>query len=40
VCTLEIESAASISWQLERGEMTVMRWSAHGGLAETTRSYP
>ena len=40
VCTLEIESAASITWQLERGEMTVMRWSLRDGLAEATRSYP
>jgi hypothetical protein len=40
VFTLDVESAASISWQLERGEMTVMRWSPRQGLEETTRSYP
>lgn len=40
VFTLELESAASIVWKLERGEMTITRWSAKAGLDETTRRYP
>jgi Pyridoxamine 5'-phosphate oxidase len=40
VFTLEIESATSVAWALERGEMIVTRWSAQEGLDETTRSYP
>jgi hypothetical protein len=37
---LEVESAASIAWALERGEMTVTRWSPQNGLVEATREYP
>jgi Pyridoxamine 5'-phosphate oxidase len=40
VFALEIERASSVTWALERGEMTVVTWSASGGLAEETRSYP
>lgn len=40
VFALDIERASSVTWALERGEMTVVRWSATGGLAEETRSYP
>ncbi len=40
VFVLDVESAASIAWALERGEMTVTRWSPQNGLAETTRGYP
>jgi hypothetical protein len=40
VFTLDLESAASIAWALEHGEMTVTRWSARSGLVETTRGYP
>jgi hypothetical protein len=40
VFTLDLDEAASVAWHLERGEMTVARWSARGGLEETSRSYP
>ena len=40
VFTLDVESAASVAWALERGEMTVARWSARNGLVEATRAYP
>jgi hypothetical protein len=40
VFTLDIDHAASVVWALERGEMTVMRWSERRGLEQTSRSYP
>jgi Pyridoxamine 5'-phosphate oxidase len=40
VFALEVESAASIEWALERGEMIVTRWSPQNGLVEATREYP
>ena len=40
VFTLQIESAASVAWELERGEMKITRWSPQKGLVATTRSYP
>jgi hypothetical protein len=40
VYTVQVEEAASVAWALERGEMTLTRWSAGSGLTEVTRSYP
>ncbi len=40
VFALSIESAVCVAWALDRGEMTVTRWSPQRGLEETTRSYP
>lgn len=40
VYTLEIERAAFVSWDAERGLMHVRRWSAAGGAGETQRPYP
>ena len=40
VFSLAIEQAAFVSWDLERGEMTVRRWSPGRGYTETTRGYP
>jgi hypothetical protein len=40
VFTLHVHEAAAVAWHLERGEMTVTRWSARDGLNEATRSYP
>jgi Pyridoxamine 5'-phosphate oxidase len=40
VFAFRVESASCVAWALERGEMTVTRWSKRGGLKETTRTYP
>ncbi|MFL5969088.1 MAG: pyridoxamine 5'-phosphate oxidase family protein [Gaiellaceae bacterium] len=40
VFTLSIEQAASVTWALGSGEMTVTRWSESRGVEEATRSYP
>jgi Pyridoxamine 5'-phosphate oxidase len=40
VFTLEIEQAAFISWNIERGQMIVQRWSAQRGYSKKTRGYP
>jgi Pyridoxamine 5'-phosphate oxidase len=40
VFALTVEQAVSVAWALERGEMTVTRWSPQRGLEERTRSYP
>lgn len=40
VFCLDVESAAFVGWEVERGEMTVMRWSQERGLSETRRAYP
>lgn len=40
VFTLEIENAALVEWELERGEMTVTRWSPRRGAARRTSAYP
>lgn len=40
VFALNVQSAAAVAWELERGEMTVTRWSERDGLAQATRSYP
>lgn len=40
VFVLDFEQAAFISWDIERGQMLVQRWSAQQGYAERTRAYP
>jgi hypothetical protein len=40
VFALDIQEAASVAWALERGEMTVARWSPGRGVEEETRRYP
>lgn len=40
VFALDIKEAASVGWALERGEMTVTRWSPVRGVEEETRRYP
>ncbi len=40
VFSFTIEQAAYVSWNVERGEMTVRKWSPELGPSETKRSYP
>ncbi len=40
VFSLNIEQATFISWDIERGKMTVSRWSPRLGFRQATRSYP
>ena len=40
VFALEVVSAAFVGWEIDRGEMTVTRWSPDRGLSGTTRAYP
>ena len=40
VFAFRVDEAAAVAWDLDRGEMTVMRWSRRDGLEEATRSYP
>jgi predicted pyridoxine 5'-phosphate oxidase superfamily flavin-nucleotide-binding protein len=40
VFSLDIEEAAFVTWDYERGEMTLRRWSPGIGLRTTQRSYP
>ncbi|MFL5951310.1 MAG: pyridoxamine 5'-phosphate oxidase family protein [Gaiellaceae bacterium] len=40
VYTMQVEEAAAVAWALERGELTMTRWSTRAGLKEVTRSYP
>jgi hypothetical protein len=40
VFSLNITQATFISWDTERGEMTVRRWSPELGCRETRRDYP
>ena len=40
VFALDVEEAVWVSWALERGEMSVTRWSPARGLEERLRSYP
>jgi Pyridoxamine 5'-phosphate oxidase len=37
---LEVEQAAFVSWNTERGQMIVRRWSPQRGYSERTREYP
>ena len=39
VFSVDIERATFVSWQIERGGMTVRSWSPHAGYRETTRDY-
>ncbi len=40
IFSLEIEQAAYVSWDVERGEMTVSSWSRGRGLRTGSRPYP
>lgn len=40
VFALDIEQAAVVEWDLERGEMSLTRWSPPDGVSEMTRPYP
>ena len=40
VFALAIAKALFVSWDLERGVMTVHRWSARGGYSRSDRGYP
>jgi Pyridoxamine 5'-phosphate oxidase len=40
VFTLTVEEAAFVTWDYERGEMTVRRWSPDAGFQTRQRSYP
>jgi hypothetical protein len=40
VFTLDVEQAVFVSWDLDQGEVTVMRWSSRHGFRATKRSYP
>jgi hypothetical protein len=39
VFSIDIASAAHIAWDINRGEMTVMRWSPESGLESTVQRY-
>jgi hypothetical protein len=40
VCVFEIESAAFVSWDTARGEMTVRHWAPGDAERISTRAYP
>ena len=40
VFVLEVEQATFISWDTQRGQMIVRRWSPQRGYTESTRRYP
>jgi hypothetical protein len=40
VFSLAVEEAVFVSWEPERGGMTLRRWSPDRGLTERTRDYP
>jgi len=40
VFSLNIEEAAFVEWDFQRGEMTLRRWSRALGFQETKRRYP
>jgi hypothetical protein len=40
VFTLRIGQAVFVGWDLNRGLMTVHRWSSHSGYSMATRPYP
>jgi Pyridoxamine 5'-phosphate oxidase len=40
VFALQVNRAVYIAWDLERGLMTVDRWSVRSGYSQTTRTYP
>jgi predicted pyridoxine 5'-phosphate oxidase superfamily flavin-nucleotide-binding protein len=39
VFSVDIASAAHIAWDINRGEMTVKRWSPESGLVSTVQGY-
>ena len=40
VFSLEIDQAVGVTWGVDRGEMSLRRWSRASGTSEVTRSYP
>jgi hypothetical protein len=40
VFSLDVEQAAFIEWNLERGEMSLRRWSPKDGVTQIKRPYP
>ena len=40
VFSLATEEAVFVSWELERGRVTIRRWSPERGTTELTRDYP
>jgi len=40
VFVLRVGQALFVAWNLQRGVMTVHRWSPRGGYSQTTRTYP
>ena len=40
VFALRIGQAVFVGWDIERGVMTVHRWSPKGGYSQTSRTYP
>ena len=40
VFVLSIRQALFVAWDLERGVMTVHRWSSRGGYSQNARTYP
>jgi hypothetical protein len=40
VFSLHIDQAVFIDWNIERGQMTVHRWSHRSGYQQSQRSYP
>ncbi|HEX2221122.1 MAG TPA: pyridoxamine 5'-phosphate oxidase family protein [Candidatus Limnocylindria bacterium] len=40
VFALDVEEAVLVTWDLERSEMTVARWTASTGVRESRRRYP
>jgi hypothetical protein len=40
VFSLDIQEATFVSWDIERGEMLVMRWLPGAGVREDRRTYP
>jgi hypothetical protein len=40
VVSFDLQNAALVEWDLERGELTATQWSPSSGVARTTRPYP
>ena len=40
VGTIELESAAVVRFELERGEISILSWTPSGGLTEQSKPYP
>lgn len=39
IFAIDILAATSISWDIQKGTMTVLRWTSQAGLTRITRSY-